>query len=64
MAIIQNDWKVTTKLVDWELIATLNPNTITIEQLVLLLQDERCFWIEWAIVNWCEINFKRLDWFN
>ena len=64
MAIIQNDWKVTTKLVDWELIATLNPHKLTIEQLVELLKDEKCSWIEWVIVNWCEINFKRLDWFN
>lgn len=65
MAIIQNAWKVTYK--DW--VATINPHTLSLEQLVQLLQDEKCSWLEWVIVNWCEVTFRRLknkwlDWFN
>ena len=49
---------------------TEKPKTeITQEQLIQLLQDEKCSWIEWIIVNWCEVTFRRLknkwlDWFN
>ena len=62
---INNIWKITCK--DW--IATIYPKELTIEQLISILQDEKCSWIEWVIVNWCEVTFRRLknkwlDWFN